>query len=285
MKLLHTSDLHGSQEKYGKLLAFAIKNQVDIIDLAGDCLPGRDPLIERQGMFCMWLRDWMYMATQAGIHVVYILGNDDLLVMDKVMQDYVQGNPMIHWVDNSSVKIGDHIFAGMSCVKDLPYGLKDRARLDYINDNPMDIFQPPKAYLTEWDKEGKAVWREMPVEEWIAHVKVIPTLYDILHQLPVIHWDKTVLITHDPPYGIGLDVTNSGEQVGSKAVLDFIEHKQPYLTLHGHIHESPLRTGIWMADVGESLCIQVGQPWSYLNAAMIDLDTRRVERVKMQLRK
>lgn len=285
MKLLHTSDLHGSQEKYGKLLKFAIKNKVDIIDLAGDCLPGRDPLIERQGMFCMWLKDWMQQATDEGIHVVYILGNDDLLVMDKVMQDYTKPNPLVHWVDNEAVKIGDFIFTGMSYVKDLPYGLKDRARLDYPNDNPMDILQPPKAFLTEWTDSGEASWKEMPVEKWIQYIKVIPTLYDLLHQLPVIDWEKTVLITHDPPYGIGLDVTNSEEQVGSKAVLDFIELKQPYLTLHGHIHESPLRTGIWNVTVGETLCVQVGQPWSYLNAALINLDTRKVEQVKMQLRR
>jgi Icc-related predicted phosphoesterase len=287
MKLLHTSDLHGSQEKYGKLLKFAIQNKVDIIDLTGDCLPGRDPLIIRQRAFCLWLHEWMKQVAHNGIHLVYVPGNDDLLFTDKLIQKYMQDDPLLHWVDGHTTTIGGYTFVGMSCVKDLPYGLKDRARLDYKQDNPLNISQPPKAYLTRWREHGEdqVAWQEIPVEEWIDRIKGLPALSEILQRLPVNKWDTTILMTHDPPYGVGLDVTHSDEQVGSKAVFDFIADVQPYITVHGHIHESPSRSGVWQVEIGKSLCIQVGQPWTHLNVALIHLDTRDIEMVKTQLRR
>jgi Icc-related predicted phosphoesterase len=278
MKILHTSDLHGYQAKYGKVLKHATQRKVDVVVLPGDLLTGRDPLIAEQRKFCQWLRDWMYTLTERGIHVVYILGNDDLAIMDKVMLSYVRGNPMVHWIDGQATTIGDYTFVGMSQVKDLPYGLKDRARLDYDIDDPLDIFQPHTAYLSQTDYSGDE-FVEMPVERWVEHVKTLPTLAKMLWRLPVEDWSKTVLVTHDPPFGIGLDMTANGEQVGSKAVLEFIEDTQPYLTLHGHIHESPNRTGIWRAEVNNTVCVQVGQPWRDLSAAIIDLETREVERI------
>lgn len=278
MIILHTSDLHGYQAKYGKVLKHATQRKVRVVVLVGDLLTGRDPLIAEQRKFCLWLKDWMYTLTERDIHVVYILGNDDLAIMDRVLFDYVKSNPMIHWVDGQACEIEGYTFVGMSQVKDLPYGLKDRARLDYDIDDPLDILQPHTAYLSRTDYDGDE-FVTMPVEQWVQHVKEIPTLAQILWRLPVDKWDKTVLVTHDPPFGIGLDMTANGEQVGSKAVLEFIEDVQPYLTLHGHIHESPRRTGIWRTEVGNTVCVQVGQPWRDLSASIINLETREVERI------
>lgn len=284
MRILYASDLHGHEAKYGKILKHAVRQKIDAVILGGGLLPGRDPLIQRQATFCRWLRDWMYTITQNSIHVIYILGNDDLSVMDNVLFDLTHDNPMIHWVDGVIATIGDYTFAGMSQVKDLPYGLKDRARLDYQTDDPLDILQPHTAYLTRNGKHG-CEWVEMPIEEWIGRIKTMSSLFYILWRLPVDRWDNTILITHDPPFGIGLDMTVGGEQVGSKAVLDFIEDVQPHLTLHGHIHESPSRTGIWKVEVNNTTCIQVGQPWGQLSAVIVDLETRKTERIVDNLRK
>ncbi len=42
--------------------------------------------------------------------------------------------------------------------------------------------------------------------------------------------------------------------VGSIAIQRFIEKKQPYLTLHGHIHESTRLTGNWQEKIGNTFC-------------------------------
>jgi len=47
-----------------------------------------------------------------------------------------------------------------------------------------------------------------------------------------------ILISHTPPSQTKTDQVTSGVHVGSTAVREFIEQKQPVLCLTGHIHES-----------------------------------------------
>lgn len=49
---------------------------------------------------------------------------------------------------------------------------------------------------------------------------------------------KFILVTHNPPKNTKLDKTISGEHVGSKTIREFIEKKQPILSISAHIHES-----------------------------------------------
>ena len=45
------------------------------------------------------------------------------------------------------------------------------------------------------------------------------------------------------------------EHLGSIAVQQFIEEKQPLITLHGHIHESTRLSGCWLEKIGRTVCI------------------------------
>jgi len=47
-----------------------------------------------------------------------------------------------------------------------------------------------------------------------------------------------ILLLHNPPKGIKLDLIND-QHVGSQAIRDFIDKKQPLLAVSAHIHESP----------------------------------------------
>jgi Icc-related predicted phosphoesterase len=62
-----------------------------------------------------------------------------------------------------------------------------------------------------------------------------------------------VLAVHSPPKG-HCDVSGSGEHLGSTAILEAIESKQPVLAVCGHIHES------WGAEssVGETPVVNLG---------------------------
>ena len=71
--------------------------------------------------------------------------------------------------------------------------------------------------------------------------------------------NKTIYVFHNPPYGIGLDVCADGRQVGSKAMIKFLENSNAYMSLHGHIHESPRMSGLWYNVLGKTICIQPGQ--------------------------
>jgi uncharacterized protein len=46
-----------------------------------------------------------------------------------------------------------------------------------------------------------------------------------------------ILVVHSPPHG-HCDASSAGEHLGSTAVLEAIEQKQPRLAVCGHIHES-----------------------------------------------
>ncbi len=70
---------------------------------------------------------------------------------------------------------------------------------------------------------------------------------------------KTIYSMHAPPLGTNLDVIFSGEHVGSSAIREFIKEKQPFMTLHGHIHESPQMTGNWKDAIGDSISINPGK--------------------------
>jgi Icc-related predicted phosphoesterase len=70
---------------------------------------------------------------------------------------------------------------------------------------------------------------------------------------------KTIYSMHAPPLGTNLDVIFSRGHVGSSAIREFILENQPYLTLHGHIHESSRMTGSWKDVLGETVCANPGK--------------------------
>lgn len=58
---------------------------------------------------------------------------------------------------------------------------------------------------------------------------------DLKRIIPYIN-EKTILVTHSPPYGI-LDKTNKGDKIGSKAIRDIITKYKLKLHVFGHVHE------------------------------------------------
>jgi Icc-related predicted phosphoesterase len=68
------------------------------------------------------------------------------------------------------------------------------------------------------------------------------------------HARTTVFVPHAPPFNTSVDRTYAGKNVGSKAVREFIEERQPGITICGHIHES------WGQDrIGSTVIVNCGQ--------------------------
>lgn len=119
-------------------------------------------------------------------------------------------------------------------------------------------------------------WKELA--DWQGYARELPTLEDELHGLPrPCAPEKTIYVIHMPPAGVGFDKCAHGAEVGSLAVYRFIETRQPLLSLHGHIHESPEITGIWKTQIGRTYCAQPGQSEDLVYVA-IDLSTTQLER-------
>lgn len=65
--------------------------------------------------------------------------------------------------------------------------------------------------------------------------------------------EQAVLVSHSPPKGVA-DVSSAGKSLGSTAVYETINDKNPPLVVCGHIHESWGRTGY----IGNSFVINAG---------------------------
>jgi Icc-related predicted phosphoesterase len=118
--------------------------------------------------------------------------------------------------------------------------------------------------------------RELDEDELYRRVSVLADRVESM--------DRCIFNLHVPPYDSSLDtaaaltddleVVMSGSApkmiaVGSTAVREAIEHYQPLLSLHGHVHESPGAT-----NLGRTLCINPGS----------DYHTGRISACLLQLR-
>lgn len=65
--------------------------------------------------------------------------------------------------------------------------------------------------------------------------------------------DETILVSHTPPRDSGVDLTRSGEAVGSTSVRKHVEQVEPALVLSGHVHEA---AGV--SDIGPSTVVNCG---------------------------
>jgi Icc-related predicted phosphoesterase len=76
----------------------------------------------------------------------------------------------------------------------------------------------------------------------------------------------TIFVPHAPPYNTSLDRTYAGNNVGSRAVREFIEDHHPDLTICGHIHEA------WGQDrIGTTVIVNCGQVGKG-RYAIVDID-------------
>jgi Icc-related predicted phosphoesterase len=69
--------------------------------------------------------------------------------------------------------------------------------------------------------------------------------------------------------------------VGSIAIQKFIDKKQPFLTLHGHVHESTRLTGHWKERFGKTFSFTAAHDGPEL--ALIRFDTDDLKNATREL--
>lgn len=271
MKIIFVTDLHGNEAKYRRVFkaakdhkAAAVVNGGDMLVLEGDLHGSQRDFIE--GFLSPYFGEY----EKAGIYHLGLLGNDDLKIHDSFFDEVCRKYKTAFNLAQQLVELNGFNFIGMNWVTDYPFRLKDRC----LKDGPGYVFQEQFGAGLLSTSEG---FKEL--EDWPAYAGTLPTIEEELAVLPRPRTDgKTIYVIHMPPSGVGLDVIRSGEKVGSRAVAGFIKKTQPLLTLHGHIHESPEMSGVWQAQIGETVCVQPGQMRSELSYALIDLGSMEMER-------
>lgn len=277
MKLLYVTDLHGDKEKYRKVLELAVNSDIKLIVNGGDILPKQCDRHKEQPLFINeFLRDYFYELKKHGISYLAMLGNDDLLSLDDLFADVCNEFDNVYNIAGSKVVIGDYEFIGMNYILDHPFGCKDRVVTEthYIPQRQLSAVAGI-SNATDYDR----------IYNWLEYsITKLPQMCDILKQLPNSqNPEKTIYVAHMPPAGLRLGQLRYQDlDIGSVDIYDFLKEKQPLLSLHGHIHESPdIQKGKWINQILNTTCIQTGQTELHDNElvyAEIDLESRNYER-------
>ena len=254
MKFIYACDIHGDESKYEKLFEQAKKQNIKYLVLGGDLLPKMcsNRKLEQTQFIQNYLNEYFTKLKENDIECICILGNDDLEILDNEFDKMCKAHTNVFNIDNKRVDIEDISFIGLSKVLDHPFGGKDRVVIENGLKMPMQL-----SYKILIDK----CQNKITIDEWEKYREInIEKMENTLRNLPKIDDNKkTIYVFHNPPYGIGLDVCADGRQVGSKAMTEFLENSNAYMSLHGHIHESPRKSDLWYNMLGNTICIQPGQ--------------------------
>ena len=85
--------------------------------------------------------------------------------------------------------------------------------------------------------------------------------------------NKTILVTHAPPFGV-LDKLINGQHVGSSSIYKLVEDKQPLFHIFGHIHEA-----FGQDKIGNTVCCNASC-WDevILRGYLLDTETKLVRK-------
>ena len=262
LTLVYGTDFHGNITKYEAIYNFAIEHDIKLIHLGADLLPKGSDMAQEQKRFIKgYLKDFYNRCFTRGITVLAFFGNDDLYALKPYFKQYASLLDDIPYSDSG------YEFKAYGYVQDYPFGLKTACKLDYPG---WKLSEPYLSDPVEYTDKGWEVIKD--VEKYFKNKG---TIEDDLRNINATN--KTIMAIHQPPISLNLDVCIGGRRVGSKAVYDWIEKKQPRFVLCGHIHENHSVTGVWKANIGDTVVLQPGQKIDSTTVVMITLEEDRVE--------
>jgi Icc-related predicted phosphoesterase len=250
------SDLHGKKDRYNKLFREIEMNKPSSVFLGGDLLPSgmysytndpdyannfvRDILIEGFVKLRAKLKDDYP-------RVFVILGNDDGKSEESEIIN-AESTGIWEYVHNKKSRNGIYTIYGYSYIPPTPFLLKDWERYDVSRYVDPGCVPPEEGWHS--DKVNKDV---------IVYSTIKEDLEELTKNNNI---SNSIFLFHTPPYQTKLDrAALDGKMfehvpldlhIGSIAVKRFIEEKQPLITLHGHVHESPRLTGSWKERIGRT---------------------------------
>jgi Icc-related predicted phosphoesterase len=253
---LCAADLHGRVDRYRKLVAAVRRIRPAAVFLGGDLLPF--PVPHRPGDAAP-IRDFLgdfvipaFGALREEMGAAYprvfvILGNDDPAVEEAAVRAG-EDSGLWDYAHGRRVAFGEFEVYGYACVPPTPFQFKDWERYD------VSRYVPPGSVSPEEGIRSVSVPASV-----IRHATIQGDLAALTADAAM---DRAVLLFHTPPHetvldraaldGKRIDHVPLDVHVGSIAVRRFIDTRQPWITLHGHVHESARLTGAWRQRIGRT---------------------------------
>ena len=265
LKCMFVSDLHGNTKKIEKLIHTIKKEKPDIAFFGGDLLPNSygkniEKYVEKNILLELKkLKD----ITK----IFLILGNDDPRIFEEL---FIQADKdkIIKYAHNKTIKVNDFFVTGYSYVPPTPFQLKDWEKYDVSRYVDVGAVSPEQGFRTIKINEDEK-----------RYSTISEDLKNLSKNSPP---DKTIYLFHSPPYDSYLDLADlHGKKidyvpvdvhVGSIAIQRFIKNKKPFLTLHGHVHESARLSGKWMQKFGNTYSFSAAHDGPELAIVRFDTD-------------
>ena len=278
------SDLHGKIDRYEKLFEAIREEKPMALFLGGDLLPHS---LKQQKINNRVITDFTtqylidrfeLLKRQMGKEypsVFVILGNDDARSEEKHFIAHTEKN-LWHYIHfRREMYRGYNIF-GYSYVPPTPFQIKDWERYDVSRYVDPGCVPPTEGFRTVESTDD------------IEYSTIKKDLEKMAGNMP---HEKSIFLFHSPPYktnldraaldGMTVDHVPLDVHVGSIAIKQFIEDSQPFLTLHGHIHESSRITGQYIEITGRSIAL--GAAWDGPELAIIKFDLDNPKDAKREL--
>jgi Icc-related predicted phosphoesterase len=273
---LFVSDLHGNVGRYEKLFRVIEDERPAGVFLGGDLLPHLS--LSRMGQDSGpddFVNDFLApgfdrVRKRLGENypqVFIILGNDDPRIEEAAVLD-VAGKGLWSYAHERTYSFGPYRVTGYAFVPPTPFQLKDWERYD------ISRFVDPGCVSPE---DG---WRTTNIEP--REIRFTTIAGDLDRLAGSQRLDRSVFLFHSPPYQTALDrAALDGKHVdhapldvhvGSIAIKRFIEARQPFLTLHGHVHESARLTGAWREKIGRTHMFTAAHDGPELALVRFDLE-------------
>ena len=279
------TDLHGQLERYKKLFKLIEKEKPSAVFMGGDLFPsGLFALTSQNNVINDFLNDVLVnefsrLKKKLGKdypRVFLILGNDDgRFEEDEIIKAEQLG--IWEYMHDKKVDFEGFSIYGYSYIPPSPFQLKDWEKYD------VSRYVDPGCVPPEEGSHSKEIKKD-------------DIIYGTIQKdLEILIGDDDVSIAimlfHSPPYKTKLDrAALDGKMfdhvpldvhIGSIAVQRMIEEKQPFLTLHGHVHESASITGTWKDKIGKTNMFSAAHNGSEL--ALVRFDPNNIEEASREL--
>ena len=272
------SDLHGKIDRYEKLFRRIEDEKPKAVFFGGDLLPS--------GIYDLtsWANatgDFFQDILVSGFNglkkrlrseypaVFMILGNDDGKGLEN---EFIKVSNMGLWnyVHNTKKMFQGYSIYGYSYIPPTPFLFKDWEKYDVSRYVDPGCVAPEEGYHSSKVKLDDILYA---------------TIEKDLHQLTDQNdLSKSIFLFHSPPYQTKLDrAALDGKMfehvpldvhIGSIAIKRFIEEKSPFITLHGHVHESTTITGSWKDQIGNTIAFNAAHEGPEL--ALIRFDPEKI---------
>jgi Icc-related predicted phosphoesterase len=268
IRTFFVSDLHGRAHRYEALFRMIRGHKPRLVLFGGDLMSHGHYRHSHEdfigGYLYGNLREMMDELGADYPKVYIILGNDDPRSEEEKLVRLSETG-VWHYLHDRKDEFEGYTFYGYSNIPPSPFRFKDWERYDVSRYVDPGCTHPSEGIRT-MDPGVDLEWA---------------TIKDELNSLAGDGaMERAVFLFHSPPYKTFLDrAALDGKMfdhvpldvhVGSIAIMRLIEERQPWLTMHGHIHESSSITGFWQQKFGRTLALSAA--WDGPELALVDFD-------------